>query len=487
MNSYQSIATINSPEFINLQPLDINPMMSKCEIKVLYLGKNRNGTSINKQAATEMAKTLRGAPIVGYYREEKGDFFDHGDQVIYDGEGVHFKTLTKPYGFVSPDAEVWFQEFEEFDETGESTVRTYLMTTGYLWTGQFQEAQQLFNEGGKPQSMELDENSLTGFWSKDENSECEFFIINDAIFSKLCILGDDVEPCFEGASVTAPNISKNFTLDDDFKKTLYEMMKELQYTLQGGNYKVEDDVKKKSADSSAIVEPEEVIEQPVETPTEPEENNSTDNTVDNSTVNSEEDTSQTDDNTGADAGNNEDAGVDTGDSGNTDASGDGGDGGDSGAADYAKADEEKEDDKEEEKKDDDKEEEDDEKKKYSLLLTQFEELQKSFTQLQEQADSAQKELAQFKEYAEKVENEKKDALIEEFYMLSADDKKDVIEHKAEYTLDEIKSKLAVICFDKKVAYTAADEKDNIKDMTVVIDSSEQTPAWLVAVDNHKAQ
>ena len=267
MNNYQSIATINSPEFINLQPLDINPMMSKCEIKVLYLGANRNGTSINKQAATEMAKTLRGAPIVGYYRKDTEDFFDHGDQVIMDGEGVHFNTLTKPYGFVAPDAQVWFQEFEEFNENGESNVRTYLMTTGYLWTGQFEEAQQLFNEGGKPQSMELDENSLHGFWSKDENSDMEFFIINDAIFSKLCILGDDVEPCFEGASITAPNISKNFTLDDSFKQTLFDMMKELQYTLQGGKDKVADEIKKKSADSAEVIEEETTVEEPVvETP-----------------------------------------------------------------------------------------------------------------------------------------------------------------------------------------------------------------------------
>ena len=48
MNNYQSIATINAPEFINLEPLDINPMMSKCEIKVFYLGKNRNGSFISK-------------------------------------------------------------------------------------------------------------------------------------------------------------------------------------------------------------------------------------------------------------------------------------------------------------------------------------------------------------------------------------------------------------------------------------------------------
>ena len=32
---HKSLATIESPEFINLQPLEINPLMSSCEIKVL--------------------------------------------------------------------------------------------------------------------------------------------------------------------------------------------------------------------------------------------------------------------------------------------------------------------------------------------------------------------------------------------------------------------------------------------------------------------
>ena len=81
---HQSIATISSPEFINLQPLDINPLMSKCEIKVLYIGENRNRSYISKEVATEMAKTLRGAPIVGYYNEKKEDFADHGEQMIWD-------------------------------------------------------------------------------------------------------------------------------------------------------------------------------------------------------------------------------------------------------------------------------------------------------------------------------------------------------------------------------------------------------------------
>ena len=194
MNGYQSIATINKPEFINLQPSDINPGMAKCEIKVLYLGNNRNKTSINKEAATSMAKTLRGAPIVGYYKEDKQDFLDHGEQITVDGDGVHFKNLTRPYGFVAPNAQVWFQDFTETDGSGQEVTRTYLMTTGYLWAEQYEEARQILEEGGKPQSMELAKKSLSGFWSKDTNSNYEFFIINDAIFQKLCILGDDIEP-----------------------------------------------------------------------------------------------------------------------------------------------------------------------------------------------------------------------------------------------------------------------------------------------------
>ena len=71
MLRHQSVATIDNPEFINLQPLDISPLISSCDIKVLYIDENRNRTFISKETAEEMAKTLRGAPIVGYYKENK--------------------------------------------------------------------------------------------------------------------------------------------------------------------------------------------------------------------------------------------------------------------------------------------------------------------------------------------------------------------------------------------------------------------------------
>ena len=79
--------------------------------------------------------------------------------------------------------------------------------------------------------MELDEGTLDAFWSRDNNGNRQFFIINEAIISKLCVLGEEVEPCFEGASIS----QVQFSFEDDFKNTLFEMMKELKELLKGGN------------------------------------------------------------------------------------------------------------------------------------------------------------------------------------------------------------------------------------------------------------
>lgn len=63
------------------------------------------------------------------------------------------------------------------------------MTEGYLWTGQYPEAQRIIDEGNN-QSMELSNKFLDGSWTKDINGKPKFFIINEAIIEKLCILGE---------------------------------------------------------------------------------------------------------------------------------------------------------------------------------------------------------------------------------------------------------------------------------------------------------
>ena len=84
--------------------------------------------------------------------------------------------------------------------------------------------------------MELDEDTLNATWSKDKNGKPEFFIINEAIISKLCILGEEFEPCFEGSQITAPQIQ--FSFEDSFKEQLFSMMNELKELLNKGGAEV---------------------------------------------------------------------------------------------------------------------------------------------------------------------------------------------------------------------------------------------------------
>ena len=447
---HQSIATIDSPEFINLQPLEINPLMSSCEIKVLYLGENRNHSYITKEVATEMAKTLRGAPIVGYYKEDKEDFRDHGHKMILDDEGIKFECLTKPYGFVAPDAQVWFQKFEDTDDFGNKIEREYLMTTGYLWTGQFEEAKLALE--GRPQSMELEEETLDGHWSTNSNTGMDFFIINDAIFSKLCILGNDVEPCFEGARITAPEISSTFTMDDNFKRTLFTMMQDLQSALKGG-YKMELEDKNVETEVTTAIE-EEVT---------PVEETATEAPAEEVAV---EEEISTEDTEGA---------IDATQSGQEDY-----------AAEENNTNEEESEEEEIEESTEDTEEENvseenevTEEKDYSLLEEELNSLKASYAEMEKKYQ----ELVTFKEA---VDNEKKDALINSFYMLSDDDKKDVIENKANYTLDEIEAKLSVICVRNKVNFDLEDNdknEDNTEDnvLTYSLTESPVVPGWLSAL------
>ena len=459
---HQSFATIDSPEFINLQPLDINPLMSSCEIKVLYVGENRNRSYITKEVATEMSKTLRGAPIVGYYRQDKEDFADHGEKVTIDDQGIKFECMTVPYGFVSPDAKVWFQKFEDVDDLGNTVVREYLMTTGFLWTGQFPECKGAVEGDGKPHSMELDGNSLNGEWSKNINEDMEFFIINDAVFSKLCILGEDVEPCFEGSSITAPKVSSTFNLDDDFKQTLFSMMQDLKFALEGGQETMVLENTEKTLDKtneSVVTEFENVSEGQSE----------------NSDVTAQTEFEKKEDEKKEEApADNKESEV---------------------PAEKKKEDEEykkcekKDYEKKEEEKetpaqtpaDEKKDEEKKEEKKFSL--EEYSALEEKITSLQKEYAELETKYQALVAFKNEVEEEKKDALINSFYMLSDEDKKDVVENKAQYSLEDIEAKLSVICVRKKVNFELEDNTTDVATTFSLNEQQDSLPAWINAVKN----
>lgn len=401
----RSVATIDGPEFIDVKPF--NPQISECQIKVMYLGKNRNGSYIDKNTAIQMANSLPGTPIVAVWRKDIEDFGDHGHVItIEDGE-VKFNCKTMPYGFVAPDAKVWFQKFIDTDEFGNEVEHEYMMTTGYLWTGQFEEVQKVLEEG-QPQSMELCDETLKGHWANDSESGMDFFIINDAMFSKLCILGDDVEPCFEGASVTSPD----FANGAEFTRTLYSMIRELQDAIgnrEGGLNMPEDFVVTSEGEQIETVEEAVEVEAPadvetVETQTEPEPE--VEETV-------------------AEDGDAEKDFVEKKKDETSDAS-------------------DEDDEKDEEDVEDDEAIVDSKKKRYSLESDD------------DKFAAIEAELEELRAFKRSVENEKKDALINKYHMLSDEEKADVVAHKEEYTLEQIDEKLALIYVRNNVDFSTVD-------------------------------
>ena len=103
-----SIPVENSCEFINIVP--VNPLISKCQIKVCYVGEepNRNGSIITKEVAASMANSLPGSPIVGFYSDKTDDFKEHNRQIDISNGVLTIKDTTVPYGFVDLNAKVWF-------------------------------------------------------------------------------------------------------------------------------------------------------------------------------------------------------------------------------------------------------------------------------------------------------------------------------------------------------------------------------------------
>jgi len=68
-------------------------------------------------------------------------------------------------------------------------------------------------------------------------------------------------------------------------------------------------------------------------------------------------------------------------------------------------------------------------------------------------------------------------------MLSDEDKKDVIENKEKYSLEDIKAKLSVICFDKKISFALEEDKEEEQVTTYKLEDNNDSnlPEWVRAV------
>lgn len=193
----------------------INPNFSTCKVRVMYTGKNRNMSIITKDAVTKALPTIVGIPIVGEFSVENEDFKGHGGSI--DLDSYKYIHTTKPYGFVPESATYEWEEVKTRDGS-----REYLTIDGcYLWTGRYEEAYSII-EKGKGQSMEIE--LVDGEWDEKEDA----YRVDNFNFSALCILGDDVEPAFEDANITAYSLDR-----DSFKQEFNLMLNELKLSQEG--------------------------------------------------------------------------------------------------------------------------------------------------------------------------------------------------------------------------------------------------------------
>lgn len=169
----------------------LNPEFSLCDIDVMYVDENRNGTDISKEVVEDALYSLYGVPIVGEWLEDEGRFGDHGEKIEITRDKITFKVTTKPIGFVTKEA-VENAEWVDKPLPNGHEVKTWLrLKKCILWTGRYEEAQSIIDEGTS-QSMEV--KFLDG--SYKENG---YFKPTKMIFSALCAIG--CEPCFEEANI----------------------------------------------------------------------------------------------------------------------------------------------------------------------------------------------------------------------------------------------------------------------------------------------
>lgn len=183
-----------------------NQVLSKARVRIFYKYGNRNGSYITDEFAEKLISTLPYAPVKGIYSATEKDFTSHGEA----------RDLGRIYGIVPQDFNFAWED--HLDEDG--ITRTYACADVLIFTALYPEAEQVLNSS---QSMEIYRPSIKGSWEMIDGEE--YYVYTDGCFLGLQVLGEKVEPCFEGAAF--------FSLYDSLKE-LVEKMEKFSYNNKGG-------------------------------------------------------------------------------------------------------------------------------------------------------------------------------------------------------------------------------------------------------------
>ena len=378
------------------------PNTGRARVRVFSKYGNRNGSYITEQVADQLIESAitKHVPIVG--------FFDPQSQTWASHTGP---TLAHGYGYVED-----FLGWEPTEDT-DGVIRDYAVFSIVLHTDYFEEANKIV---GQNQSMELNPKTIQGEWATID--EEEYFIYSFAEMLGFCVIGSN-EPCFSASTFFSKN-EENKTQFEQFSSLLFELrakVEEAKNFKEGGeqpmeeNKVVETPVEETVVEETPAVENFENNEEPVV-----EESATEEPAVEESATELEEETpAVVEEPTVEETSNTE----------------------------------------------------------FEALQNDFNELQSSFEALQNELTSAQERIATFEAEIETLnntnnslqqelsaaqatiatyeanaaaeENERKDTLIQDYEkVLSAEEITPIKEAVADFSYDELESKLAVI-FSRK--------------------------------------
>lgn len=180
-------------------------------LDIAYDGLNRNGSKIDKAVFERCASTMYNCPIVCNYSREDDSIGGHDVDVVSEQVGdskvVRLVNATDPVGVVPESATYSWKNVEEED----GTTRNYLSVPVILWKRQ-EAYRKIKRDKRVKHSMEIS--------IKDYEVENGVMNVNDFEFTAFCLLGDDVEPCFESSAITV--------FSRDIKDQIESMMSELK-------------------------------------------------------------------------------------------------------------------------------------------------------------------------------------------------------------------------------------------------------------------
>ena len=164
------------------EPEHISTTLSKCRVRIFYRGFNRNRTFISDDFAQQLINSLPYVPIKGIFNYGKVDYEDHG---IDNTDG-------RIYGIIAANPNFAWEK--HIDQDG--IEREYACADAILFSALYPEAKIIV---GSRQSMEIYPETMEGYWDTWEDG-MPYFNFKKGELLGLQVLGQDVEPCFEGAA-----------------------------------------------------------------------------------------------------------------------------------------------------------------------------------------------------------------------------------------------------------------------------------------------